>query len=78
MRITSVTPTPVHPTLGDGGYDTFVRSARKIAYYTVTYRQDASRQPQVCQIADRDRAWAFMREVDRAGGIAGFPQAVFE
>jgi len=51
--------------------------ARRITHYTVQYRADASRQPQVCQISDRARAWAFMREVEAAGGIAGFPQAVF-
>lgn len=29
MRIKSITPTPVHPYLGDGGYATFVQSAEK-------------------------------------------------
>lgn len=51
--------------------------ARTISHYTVTYRADTSRDAQVCQVADRDQAWAFMREIDRAGGIAGYPQAVF-
>lgn len=50
--------------------------ARFISHYTVTHLSgDGSRV--VTEITDRDRAWAFMREIDALGGKAGFPQAVF-
>lgn len=50
--------------------------AHSISHYTVTHISgDGS--TVVTQITQRDRAWAFMREVDALGGKAGFPQAVF-
>ncbi|AYD82083.1 hypothetical protein I5G60_gp91 [Mycobacterium phage Saguaro] len=50
---------------------------RTISHYTVAHTSgDGS--VVTTEITDRDRAWAFMREVEALGGRAGFPQAVFK
>jgi hypothetical protein len=48
-----------------------------IDYYTVSHISgDGS--PTVTQLDTIERAWAFIRELDRIGVVAGFPKAVFK
>jgi hypothetical protein len=48
-----------------------------IDHYTVSHISgDGS--PAVTQLDTIERAWSFMRELDRIGVVAGFPKAIFK